>query len=1042
MKKVLKKSLVAFLIALTLSCVFALSGSSAGDGWTYANSLPGNITSPKYIIEYQNYYSTVASSSPGAGWVRGDVAYGKYENVGEPYESAIELSTGATRVLVSYYYYHFCSVGGGIRVNFTLSDPYSHYDSIANSGLFYEAGAYDDDDDPRYKAYILKYYDSDLHGQFVYCRSGVTCDGSYGDHGERSYVWYKMSKYQDRKLVNYYNYNKTSDWVSSPDPNADSYKVRYRLSHEHTYKDWVVTKKATFTENGSRYRICTSCKKKATDTIEKVSKLSLSATEFTYNGKVKTPTISIKNSNGKKLSQSYYSASFSSGRKNIGTYAVKITLKGDYYKGSKTLKFTIVPGTVSSLSVKPGKDKAVLSWSAVPGNVKYRVYRYNPTTKKISFLKATEKTSCTITSLKSTSTYYFVVKAYKTVSDKTYYSEQSKYVKVTPYGKPATVTGLTHTSKTFSTVNLKWNKAAGNNVIYYVYSYNSSTGDYKYIAKTASTSYKVTGLKGDKVYRFAIRSYSKGGDGYKGSMSKIYSVRTDVRPTAPSVGTVTLSTENKENNVLIKWKTSSKANGYIIYRSTTKNGTYKRIKTITSNSTGYYRDTSVKSGKTYYYKVGSYLKTGGETIYGALSSAKKITAYTPIGVMDLTHLSLSFSNSNEGFNYPYDYYIPYSSYTLIFGDTALAQQIYYETNYVWGGNCYGMSTTAAMLNVPGSGLTVKSFNSGATYPKDLRYSDVGSLGINLTTFIEAMQVSQFANEIINTEVFDDLNLILNECRKIKSTGKPAVISVYGQDSYGNRSGHALLAYGIEKVSSTVTEILLYDSNHPLVDRRLTIYTDSQGNGTGWYYNLFDGLTWTSEDYYSFIGYLPYDVCAEMWTNRDAYMAKAAKTNTLFVNSDNVSICDDSGKVIAALRDGRLVTTADGIDLVESFTVPGKFMIYLPTDESYTVINNNEDTESFELTMISVDRSTSVTTEADTVTLTVSDSNETNAVAIDSEKDDAYTVVLDYTDSISADSIEISGTADGKEIVIEDVSGTINVENCENATVEIVNGEDE
>ncbi len=1040
MKKSLKKSVTVILTVLTLVCIFAFSGSAAEDGWTYTSKLPDGITPDLYTIEYKNIYTTVASSSPGSEWTQGSLVRSEYVNDGDPYYSNIELETGNTRVLLAYNYYHYCSSSMGVRVNFDLVGAYNHYDSLGPSSSFYEAGCVADDDDPRYKAYILKYYD----GGYVYCSSGFSCDGSFGYHGQRSYIWYKTCKYQDKKLVNYYNYEMASGWVKSIDPDADSYRVRYKLTHEHSYGDWKVTNKATFTEDGSRYRICKDCKKKDTDKIEKVSNLSLSTKEYTYNGKVKTPSVTVKDSAKKALNKSYYKIAYASGRKNIGTYNVRITLKGAYYEGSKVLKFTINPAKVKTLTVKAKENKAVLSWDAVGGNVKYRVYKYNPTTKKIAFLKTTSKTTCTISSLKSTSTYYFVVKAYKTVGEKTYYSDQSKSVKVTPYGKPATVTGLTHSEVTSSSVTLKWSKAAGNNVIYYVYSYNSSTGDYKYLGKTSKTTYKVSSLKSNKTYKFAVRSYSKGGEGYKGKMSKVYSVKTKKPVTAPSVGTISLSTENKVKNVLIKWTTSTKADGYIIFRSTTgKSDSYSRIKTITSSSTGSYRDTNVKEGKTYYYKVRSYIKVNGETIYGKLSDAKKITTYKKVPTFSINTLSLSFSNSNEGFNYPYSYYIPYSSYTLIYGDTALAQQIYYQTNYVWGGNCYGMSTAVAMFNVKSSGVTVKDFNSSATYPKDLACDDIGSLGISLTTFIEAMQVSQYANSVLESEVFDDLDYILTECKKIKSTGIPAVISVYGSDNYGNKSGHSLLAYGVEKVSDSETEILLYDSNHPLVDRRLTIYTDSQGNPTGWYYNLFDGLTWSSSDYYSAIGYLAYEDCAEMWTDRSTFMKAAAQSNALFVNSDDISVCDENGKVIATLVNGRLVTDVEGITFVQSFISKDSYMLYLPADKTYTVINNDEQAESFEVKMISIDRCTTVTTEADNITLTVSDTLETNAVTIDSEENEDYTVVLDYSDSITADTIEISGTAaDDDEIVIADVSGTINVENCDGASVVIGDGKAE
>ena len=78
-------------------------------------------------------------------------------------------------------------------------------------------------------------------------------------------------------------------------------------------------------------------------------------TEFavspTYNGKVRTPKVIVKDRTGKTLVKNTdYTVSYAKGRKYVGKYAVKITFKGKY-SGTKTLYFTIKPKATSISSL-------------------------------------------------------------------------------------------------------------------------------------------------------------------------------------------------------------------------------------------------------------------------------------------------------------------------------------------------------------------------------------------------------------------------------------------------------------------------------------------------------------------------------------------------------------------------------------------------------------------------------------------------------------------------------------------------------------------
>ncbi len=121
----------------------------------------------------------------------------------------------------------------------------------------------------------------------------------------------------------------------------------------HSYK--TVVKKATVSANGYIAKQCALCKVVASKkAVYKVSKVTISATKFTYNGKVQRPKVVVKDSQGKNLSSAYYTVTYSSGSKNAGTYKVVVKLKG-YYSGSKVFTYKINPAPASKVTVKQNK---------------------------------------------------------------------------------------------------------------------------------------------------------------------------------------------------------------------------------------------------------------------------------------------------------------------------------------------------------------------------------------------------------------------------------------------------------------------------------------------------------------------------------------------------------------------------------------------------------------------------------------------------------------------------------------------------------------
>ena len=198
------------------------------------------------------------------------------------------------------------------------------------------------------------------------------------------------------------------------------------------------TQKATASKDGKITITCTRCGTTTkTVKIAKVSKIKLSKTKYTYNGKKQTPSVTVKDSKGKELKvNTDYKVKLPSGRKNVGTYEVKITFKGSKYSGSKTLSYTINPKSTKLSKVSAKKKGFEAKWKKQSTQTKGYQIQYSTDSKfksgnKTVTVNKNSTTKKTISKLKAKKKYYVRIRTYKTVGKQKYYSDWSKSVKVT-----------------------------------------------------------------------------------------------------------------------------------------------------------------------------------------------------------------------------------------------------------------------------------------------------------------------------------------------------------------------------------------------------------------------------------------------------------------------------------------------------------------------------------------------------------------------------------------------------------------------------------
>lgn len=173
-------------------------------------------------------------------------------------------------------------------------------------------------------------------------------------------------------------------------------------------------------------------------TLESVD-VVLPKSEYTYSGKTITPGVAASKGGVELIEGKDYTVTYSTGRKNVGTY--KVTLNGkEKYTGTVTKTFKINPKSTSiytlskarkAFTVKWKKQSTKMSTSRITGyQIRYgtkssmagaktvTVKGYSTVSKKISRLKARKK-------------YYVQVRTYKTISGKKYYSAWSARKSVT-----------------------------------------------------------------------------------------------------------------------------------------------------------------------------------------------------------------------------------------------------------------------------------------------------------------------------------------------------------------------------------------------------------------------------------------------------------------------------------------------------------------------------------------------------------------------------------------------------------------------------------
>ena len=239
-----------------------------------------------------------------------------------------------------------------------------------------------------------------------------------------------------------------------------------------------------------------------------------------------------------------------------------------------------------SVSITTSKGKPKLTWKAVKGADKYWIYR-STDGKNFKYYNETDEAGYTNYSTNIGTTYYYKVRAVKTIDGNDHKSDFSAVRSI--QCRPAAVN--LSISRSYGKPKLTWDAVADADK-YWIY--RSTDGkNFKYYDTTTKTSYINSGAAFNTTYYYKVKAVKvvNGRNVASGSGSAKSVITALAKPS--------VSITTSDGKPYISWDAVDGATGYYVFRSTDgKNYSVLGYTTRTN-----YTNTASNAGTTYYYKV-------------------------------------------------------------------------------------------------------------------------------------------------------------------------------------------------------------------------------------------------------------------------------------------------------------------------------------------------------------------------------------------------------------------------------------------------------
>lgn len=389
--------------------------STVGCAW-YASARANQITGKGSTIwsGYNWYYNNYNYFGYGRGSVPREKALACYQNhvavVEKVNGNTITLSEGGS-TYYSDYSHGYCVIRNMSRSEVESSRGGAFLGYVYLNG----AGSSSQSTKMNWGNFDCQ---TDTGNAFIYTKATPGFKGTYTQAGAN--IWDAAGNKVASKTENINTYSSYLEvWYNI----TNEMGVKLKSGMNYKYQYWVIF-------NGQKY--LSPMMSFTTKGVPAISAVTLSQTAYTFDNKVKTPSVTVMTEAG-KLGSSNYTVSYPSGRKAVGKYDVKVTFKGNY-SGSKTVSFTINPKAVGISKISPAKKSMTVKWAKPSSTYRKQMTGYqirystssSMTNAKVATIKSNAAKSKKISSLKSKTRYYVQMRTYKTVKGVNYYSGWSQ----------------------------------------------------------------------------------------------------------------------------------------------------------------------------------------------------------------------------------------------------------------------------------------------------------------------------------------------------------------------------------------------------------------------------------------------------------------------------------------------------------------------------------------------------------------------------------------------------------------------------------------
>jgi len=270
-------------------------------------------------------------------------------------------------------------------------------------------------------------------------------------------------------------------------------------------------------------------------------------------------------------------------------------------------------------AVGTSSTSITLTWTAMTGAVKYKIYTAVTSTGYYQFVDETVYNSHIVNDLVPSRTYYFKVSS---VDISGIEGPQSTYATGTTFDQPIPIpASVTASPLSSNSIQVTWNSVTGASS-YKIYR-SAASSSYALVGTVSSTtSYIDTGLSALTTYYYRVSAVTSLGEGEQSTLAQATTPAEGVVPAPGGVQASSLSSDS----IMLSWNAVSEAIGYKIYRSNSSAGSYTLRNSV--GTTTSYTDNGLSPSTIYYYKV-STLHNNGESAQSSPVSAST-SAEAPI----------------------------------------------------------------------------------------------------------------------------------------------------------------------------------------------------------------------------------------------------------------------------------------------------------------------------------------------------------------------------------------------------------------------------